>query len=71
MIHEEKQTKGRETVKELKSISGVTEVRRGTGKERGGRKHLDHPFTVMHPFVLQHTRTRTHTLIKKISIGRK
>lgn len=36
MIHEEKQTKGRETVKELKSISGVTEVRRGTGKERGG-----------------------------------
>lgn len=70
MIHEEKQTKGREIVKELKSISGVTEVRRGTGKEGGGeettfKKHLDHPFTVMHPFVLQHTRTRTHTLIKK------
>lgn len=40
------------------------------GEETTFKKHLDHPFTVMHPFVLQHTRTRTHTLIKKISSGR-
>lgn len=74
MIHEEKQTKGRETVKELKSISGVTEVRRGTGKERGGRKRLSKNILTipLQSCILlyynTHVRARTHSL-KKYALG--